>query len=302
MRKVNNDFNNAPAELVNCAKKHEQNLLQNRNINADCYKKSREPLEKQFHNKCAYCESSYDATSDTWTEHYRPKKAVAEVPNHPGYYWLAYEWSNLLPSCTKCNRSKRNQFPLINNFNQVKKPEIKDNQLVIAKCKADQSPLIDEKPFVLHPKIDNPEEFLDFRIDNEFKGIIITGKDTISDNEKYSGRGEATIKICNLNRPALKRERFEKVIYDYSQKFIQILQILNDSGTDITNYYSAFKVVFNQLKQLTDDEKLEHTLLRRAVMKPDSFRKMIIPVFENKQIGKIVFAAFKKYLQETDKL
>jgi hypothetical protein len=59
-------------------------------------------------------------------EHYRPKGAVkykteageledatCEVLNprqgrivtqrHPGYFWLAYDWRNLLPSCVFCN-------------------------------------------------------------------------------------------------------------------------------------------------------------------------------------------------------
>jgi hypothetical protein len=26
---------------------------------------------------------------------------------HPGYYWLAYEWTNLLPSCYDCNSFRR---------------------------------------------------------------------------------------------------------------------------------------------------------------------------------------------------
>ncbi len=40
-------------------------------------------------------------------EHYRPKNAVADT-EHEGYWWLAMDWTNLLPSCIDCNR-KRNQ-------------------------------------------------------------------------------------------------------------------------------------------------------------------------------------------------
>ena len=51
-------------------------------------------------------------------EHYRPKAGYrqdAEDPlGRPGYYWLAYEWSNLLFCCQICNqRFKRNLFPLV---------------------------------------------------------------------------------------------------------------------------------------------------------------------------------------------
>ena len=50
-------------------------------------------------------------------EHFRPKGAYQKLNStnltYPGYYWLAYNWDNLMLSCEKCNRSyKRNQFPL----------------------------------------------------------------------------------------------------------------------------------------------------------------------------------------------
>ncbi len=45
----------------------------------------KETLTTIFHGKCAYCESPY----------------------RPGYYWLAAEWTNLLPSCTHCNQNRR---------------------------------------------------------------------------------------------------------------------------------------------------------------------------------------------------
>src|SRR5579872_571430 len=68
-------------------------------------------LAKSYSYKCAYCERICKAD----IEHYRPKKAVDEEAQHPGYYWLCYEWSNLLPSCITCNRegSKHNHFPVL---------------------------------------------------------------------------------------------------------------------------------------------------------------------------------------------
>ncbi|MFM9829001.1 MAG: hypothetical protein ACKVOB_09715 [Sphingomonas sp.] len=66
-------------------------------------------LEKLFFGKCAYCETFYNATAPVDIEHYRPKGEVAEAPGHPGYWWLAMVWENLLPSCIDCNR-KRNQL------------------------------------------------------------------------------------------------------------------------------------------------------------------------------------------------
>jgi len=47
---------------------------------------------------------------------YRPKGAVQQAPGqkkeYPGYYWLAYDWNNLLFICTACNTKKRELFPL----------------------------------------------------------------------------------------------------------------------------------------------------------------------------------------------
>jgi len=91
-------------------------------------------LEHVFFGHCAYCESPI-TRCDPDAEHYRPKgmvthqidqqtrvvEAVDEtgsVEKHPGYFWLAYDWRNLLPSCHYCNRpnsshkGKRNLFPV----------------------------------------------------------------------------------------------------------------------------------------------------------------------------------------------
>jgi hypothetical protein len=76
-------------------------------------------LNHPFYKKCAYCETSIERFySDA--EHHRPKRRVrikdqngilvpvcCEVGvgppglqmKHPGYFWLAYDWKNLIPSC-----------------------------------------------------------------------------------------------------------------------------------------------------------------------------------------------------------
>ena len=65
----------------------------------------KEALEKIFFKKCAYCESLYVVTTPVDIEHFRPKSAVKVGRQKKlGYYWLASEWTNLLPSCNKCNR------------------------------------------------------------------------------------------------------------------------------------------------------------------------------------------------------
>jgi hypothetical protein len=79
------------------------------NIKADIYLNPVGP----FRGKCAYCEQKIYSDQHGDLDHFRPKGAVAdenyepvmiavdgEVKDHPGYYWLCYNWKNLLPSCT----------------------------------------------------------------------------------------------------------------------------------------------------------------------------------------------------------
>lgn len=82
-------------------------------------------MKNVFNEKCAYCErliSGYYGDA----EHFRPKGALkfkddagelvgasCDVVDpgsgnhfnmtHPGYFWLAYDWRNLVPSCVYCN-------------------------------------------------------------------------------------------------------------------------------------------------------------------------------------------------------
>jgi hypothetical protein len=73
----------------------------------------RQALNQLFHGKCAYCESTYAATAPVDVEHYRPKGRIVagRKKKKPGYYWLAAEWANLLPSCIDCNRARRQEIP-----------------------------------------------------------------------------------------------------------------------------------------------------------------------------------------------
>src|SRR6266704_618320 len=90
-------------------------------------------LKSVFADKCAYCESSAPARWPVQVEHFRPKGAVdfrtdedemlhgaktsgpdGKEIDHPGYFWLAYNWQNLLPCCVRCNsgKGKNTQFPI----------------------------------------------------------------------------------------------------------------------------------------------------------------------------------------------
>lgn len=78
------------------------------------------------HKKCAFCEADVRHVAPGHVEHFRPKGGVnqdaAEKVVKPGYWWLAYEWENLLFACEVCNsRGKKNLFPLADPSKRCRK-------------------------------------------------------------------------------------------------------------------------------------------------------------------------------------
>ena len=105
------------------------------------------------YRKCCYCESRFGATSYGAVEHFRPKGAVqqerGEDREYPGYYWLAYSWSNLLVSCERCNTShKGSLFPLAN-------PELR--------CRSHHDDAGVESPLFVDPAREDPRQHIRFR-------------------------------------------------------------------------------------------------------------------------------------------
>jgi uncharacterized protein (TIGR02646 family) len=75
-------------------------------------------LRAAQHDKCCYCEGFFAGHASGDVEHFRPKTCFQQAKNapmeYPGYYWLAYTWSNLYYACELCNRvGERNLFPLV---------------------------------------------------------------------------------------------------------------------------------------------------------------------------------------------
>ena len=121
-------------------------------------------LFELFGGKCAYCEGRARHVSSGDVEHFRPKRGVHGEPNHPGYYWLAYDVNNLLPACERCNRAgaKMNQFP------------------VEAGTRAHiSSDVVNERPLLLHPYEDDPFEHLLFLPTGQVEGLTEKGRQSV---------------------------------------------------------------------------------------------------------------------------
>ena len=105
-------------------------------------------LIKAQHGKCCFCERKTGKDGDV--EHFRPKAGCRQTPKgsllRPGYYWLAYDWDNLLLSCSACNqRHKRNLFPLTN---PGKRANSHTHDVAL------------EAPLFLHPAQQDPEQYI----------------------------------------------------------------------------------------------------------------------------------------------
>ncbi|MEJ8325684.1 AAA family ATPase [Kosakonia sacchari] len=148
-------------------------------------KEVKNALYDLFQGKCAWCESRISATSADIC-HYRPKAGVAESRNHPGYWWLASQWENLLLSCPACNRphqyngviaGKSSRFPLEDETQRAFEPGWEER----------------EKPLLLDPTSDDPARHFVY----DWEGNILS----------ETPEGQMTITIIGLNRPALVEAR-----------------------------------------------------------------------------------------------
>ena len=158
----------------------------------------RSTLFQAQHNKCCYCESKFGATSYGAVEHFRPKGSVQQGQGqnreYPGYYWLAYSWSNLLVSCERCNSShKRSLFPLAN-------PRLR------ARCHHDD--VDTEEPLFVDPAQEDPRRHIRFR------GPAV---------EPLTERERETIQGLGLRRSGLEEARRKRV--DILKAFGLILEL-----------------------------------------------------------------------------
>lgn len=173
-------------------------------LNEELYKELRDIcLAKIFNEKCAYCEGKHVDGYTPQVEHYRPKLAVTEgrkVIDHSGYYWLAYEWENLLLSCGHCNSRHSNMVegrkePHEGKLNEFR---VRGKRVTGPSNRAKwKEQLKAEEPLLLNPYFDDPAEHIQF----DDKGVPYP--------KNKSERGRETIEVCHLYRIKLVDARME---------------------------------------------------------------------------------------------
>jgi len=197
-------------------------------------------LGKLFHGKCAYCESKYAVTQPMDVELFRPKGGIIGkdeyFPDH--YWWLALDWNNCFSSCIACNRrqkhgGKGHSFPIT----------------------GPRSPLLGgpedlhaEKPLLLNPCEDQPQDHLVFHRDGMVSGT--------------TERGQVTVEVLGLNRPQLVSDRAYHAL-----RVVKLLQLVQT--IDPTIY-------FDELIEMGADQGeyagMSRQLIRTALVKYDDDR------------------------------
>lgn len=157
-------------------------------------------------HKCCFCESRVTHISDGDVEHFRPKAGWSKIDKEgksvlvkPGYYFLAYDWNNLMLSCLMCNqRIKGNNFPLLNERYRT---VVTHNYDVAG-----------ELAVFINPALEDPEAHITFYEESP-KGISL--------------RGKRTVEYLELDRLSLNEARKEK----FKDLFVykEILNVITDA-------------------------------------------------------------------------
>jgi hypothetical protein len=212
-------------------------------------------IDGPFSGKCAYCEARItDMNGDM--EHFRPKNAVTyengqtveirkengETIPHPGYYWLAYDWKNLLPSCEKCNRpnpgdrtlGKQNKFPMRDDF-YARSPGEEDR----------------EKPLLINPLNEDPEEHFEVNM----KTWILGGDE----------RAQCCIRILGLNdRPGIREQRKEA----YESAIALLVKYITS-----TNETEEKQCIY-ELRRIVSGKR-PHSMVGRALIRKKGFLRLL---------------------------
>jgi uncharacterized protein (TIGR02646 family) len=264
MRKVEKDKHSKPSSLDETKIAFQSELSKNQiafdaleagedaNFNFRLYKNDdvRHKLEELFHGKCAYCESRYNRTQPVDIEHFRPKARVSGVDGFRGYWWLAADWNNLLPSCIDCNRARKQSGISRDDLERIAlgKPAQDKKSKPYLQGKADAFPLLDEndrakgpgqgggvsaeRPYLINPADPDYEfeNFFRYDFSKRFEyGVLMlpVGLTKGSRNLKQASlRALHTIEICGLNRLRLLQARHRLLVevdclikaYDACQK------------------------------------------------------------------------------------
>jgi uncharacterized protein (TIGR02646 family) len=155
--------------------------------------------------KCAYCETPL-AEEAMLADRFRPASGALALdgtlsPDH--YWWLAYTWENLYPSCAECRSFKGARFPV---------------RMERAAPGTTGEALRDERPLLLEPRRDDPEQHLVYAEDGSVAST--------------TEEGRATIEILGLNRAQLIASRRDALAQVRAEWEATSAQMASKTGLD----------------------------------------------------------------------
>ena len=224
------------------------------------WKEIKPQLAKISANKCWYTDSLQVGT-DVDVDHYRPKNNVAElrenVPQHPGYWWLAYNLENYRFSCIFANR---------------RRVDVETNK---TGGKSDHFPVIDESKRAWNQS---------FNYEDEMPLLLDPCK--LSDVRllAFKEDGEAMPRANKTNRPnEYNRAEVSIILYNLNHsEFVNQRLILRDQIRDVLKRVRRF---YNKLEtgDAVHAEAYEQAILdlRRLCDKKSAFSSFCIAYLEN---------------------
>lgn len=251
-------------------------------------------LDSLFHGKCAYCETPYRAVDALDVEHFRPKGKVQESESHPGYWWLAAVWTNLLPSCPPCNqRRKHVQYTSGMTPEEFERELQRRPTLLMGKGQAfplkssnwvanEGGDLTIEDPLLINPCERNPEQHLEWVFDRDANGPIWSADPVFAfvrprttpagDEDEYA---KASIAIYGLNRSGVIRERAACV-----KEFQLVSRPIVDVFGELASYPDPYSEAAAPLRKKLADYKANLNSLTQPNKKYSSMAAAYVREFE----------------------
>lgn len=228
----------------------------------------RDNLIGVFSSKCAYCETKVGVSDPGTLDPFRPRNGARGLkkgqyaPMH--YWWLFYEWDNMMLSCSMCNQKyKRDFFPIEEESRRVQEGMRGES-------------LFSEGALLIDPCNENPEEHLSFSEDGTVSAITT--------------KGQVTIDVLGLNRVPLIKDREDKAkqlrrnldslpaVRTASKKLLEQYQYIEElfqpgstqeyaalQRATFTNWYHENSSLWDKIKD--SQNKLAHVSLSSAYEK-----------------------------------
>jgi hypothetical protein len=242
------DCETATAAIVGAAVRGEKPRV------TDLYKRQRTVYlgyRGLFFGKCAYCETLIAENQPGDIEHFRPKGRVTDSTGHqlmvqdengeeyphPGYYWLAYDWRNLLPACEDCNRPSSAKTPLerIGKWDYF---PVKDFRAV------KQGDEDKEIPILLNPVFEDPQRHLSVNDSGLFDFL--------------TPEGEECIRVFGLNSREALVDRRKETYDEVRDKVHLLMQASHHNSPD-------YQRRFDDLMAIKRGERPHSAIARLAI-------------------------------------